>query len=489
MSSGATDAETATPSTQDDKYIVVRRLFVKLLALVYLAAFASLATQIVALAGAGGIYPLHTQLDLYANLSWPLRLARYPSVLWLNASDIALQTTAWLGCVLAILVLSDRFVRPGLILLFVLYLSLFHAGQIFMNFQWDYLLLEAGFLAIFLHGGGRTIIWLFRFVLFKLRFLSGISKLISGDTGWSGFTALHTYFETQPLPHLGAWYAHHLPDWLLRFGSGATLFVELVVPFFFFLPRRWRLVGATTTILWQLLIIATSNHNFFNLLTIALCLFLLDDKAITRWLPARFIAKSLTIELDRAYSPYLQRGVLLVALLVVSLSLALSAEMLLGRKMPAPVDDAVYALRPFRIANRYHVFPTMRTERLELVIEGSLDGQDWHEYQFRYKPGNITNPPGFIVPHQPRIDWMIWFVPGAPVFLDWFDRFLDRIMDNEPAVLQQFAFNPFPLKKPKALRVSVYRYRFTTPKERTASGAWWHREYLGPFFPLPGRDR
>ena len=488
MNSGV-KATAATPHPIDnDRYVVVGQLFVKLLALVYLVAFASLAPQILALAGSHGIYPLQTQLDLHTHLNWPQRLAAYPSVFWISASDFALQSAAWLGCILACMVLFGRFVRTGLIAMFVLYLSLFHAGQIFMNFQWDYLLLEAGFLAVFLDGGGRTVIWLYRLLLFKLRFLSGISKLASGDPGWSGLTALDTYFETQPLPHIGAWYAHQLPDWLLRFGSGATLAVELVVPFFFFLPRRWRIAGAVITVAWQLLIVATSNHNFFNLLTIALCLFLLDDKAVARRLPAKLVEKWRARRLNRRHSPFLQRSVLLIAVIAASMSAALTAEMLLGRKLPTPVDAALRALRPLRIVNRYHVFPTMRTERLELVIEGSSDGRRWREYEFRYRPGAVTAPPRFIVPHQPRIDWMIWFVPGGPYFLDWFDRFLDRLMDNEPVVVRQLAGNPFARQPPKALRISVFRYRFSSPSQRT-TGAWWTREYLGPFMPLPRRDR
>jgi uncharacterized membrane protein YphA (DoxX/SURF4 family) len=121
------------------------------------------------------------------------------------------------------------------------------------------------------------VVWLFRLLLFKLRFLSGLAKVISGDEGWRQLTALQHYFETQPLPHVGAWHAHQLPDWLLRVGTGGTLFVELIVPLFFLLPRRFRHAAAWLTILWQLLIIASSNHNFVNLLTIALCLFLFDD--------------------------------------------------------------------------------------------------------------------------------------------------------------------------------------------------------------------
>jgi hypothetical protein len=197
----------------------------------------SLAVQITALAGGQGIYPIAEQLSVTAESNGAWRFLAYPSIFWIAASDGALLAAAYGGCVLAVLLFAGWWERPVLVLLYLLYLSLFHAGQIFTNFQWDYLLLEAGFLAIFLRGGSRVVVWLFRWLLFRLRFLSGISKLLSGDPTWSGLTALSYYFETQPLPHAGAWYAHQLPEWLLRSGSGATLVVEILVPFLMFFPR------------------------------------------------------------------------------------------------------------------------------------------------------------------------------------------------------------------------------------------------------------
>ncbi|MFM1891104.1 MAG: hypothetical protein RLZ44_181, partial [Pseudomonadota bacterium] len=349
--------------------------------------------------------------------------------------------------------------------------------------------LEAGFLAIFLPGRGRLVIWLFRWLLFRLRLLSGLSKLTSGDAGWSGLTALGSYFETQPLPHIGAWYAHQLPDWLLRFGTGATLFVELVVPFFFFLPRRWRVTGATLTILWQLLIIATSNHNFFNLLTIALCLFLLDDRAVAALLPRRLAARWLAPGSQNRPSTLARGGALLSAVVIVPVSLALAYDMLQARPLPDAVRAVVDTVRPLHIVHRYHVFPTVDSERIELEIEGTADGVHWQPYRFRYKPGDPSTMTAFVVPHQPRIDWLMWFVPKSPVFLDWFDRFLGRLLAGEPTVLAQLAHNPFAAAPPQALRISWYRYRFTDPATRERTGNWWQREYLGPFFPLPARQQ
>ena len=472
------------------EYRLVAWLFLRLLALIYLAAFASLSVQILALAGAQGILPIAEQLESLAEQWGPLRFLAYPSLFWVASGDWALLAAAYAGCTLSLLLLAGWRERPVLILLYSLYLSLYHAGQIFTNFQWDYLLLEAGFLSIFLPGGSRLLVWLFRWLLFRLRFLSGISKLLSGDPGWSGLVALNTYFETQPLPHLGAWYAHQLPDWLLRLGTGATLVVEILVPFLMFFPRRWRFLAAWLTILWQVLIILTSNHNFFNLLTIALCLFLFDDQAVSLVLPKSWRDRG---EASRLLPEHPGRRVaiaaLAAALAIVPASLVSSAEMILrGREIPR-LGTWTDWVDQYRIANRYHVFPKIETWRIQIQIEGSLNGREWRPYRFRFRPEDPAEAPAFVVPHQPRLDWMLWFVPMSPLFMDWFERFLRRLLEGSPAVVGQLADAPFGDRAPRMLRVSLYRYRFSSPEERAQTGDWWRREYLGPFVHMPYLER
>jgi len=471
-------------------YRLVAWLFLRSLALVYLAAFGSLAVQITGLAGSEGIYPIAEQLASAAAGQGVSRFLAYPSVFWLASGDWALVAAAYGGCAAAILLFAGRCERPLLVLLYLLYLSLFHAGQVFTNFQWDYLLLEAGFLAIFLPRGSRVVVWLFRWLLFRLRFLSGISKLTSGDPTWSGLTALSFYFETQPLPHAGAWYAHRLPDWLLGAGTAATLVVEILVPFCMFLPRRWRLFAAWTTILWQLLILLTSNHNFFNLLTIALCLFLFDDQALRRVLPFSWQRRAAA---SGGLPPQPQRSQVIAALVAAALILPTSlieAAPTLGLGRP-PSWAATWGrwLEPFRIASGYHVFPTIDTERIQVEIAGSMDGKEWRPYRFRYWPDAPDRIPPFAVPHQPRLDWMLWFVPKGPFFLDWFQRFLARLQAGSGSVAGLLAAGPFGDQPPHLVRVDVYRYRFTTPEERAQSGDWWRREWLGPFYPLPAVGR
>jgi hypothetical protein len=468
-------------------YRIVSVVFLRLLALIYLIAFVSIGVQILGLVGAQGILPIREHLDYLGGAYGPERFWLVPTIFWLNASDWALQAAWMAGCIFALLLLFDRLARLSLVMLFILYLSLTHAGQLFMNFQWDYLLLEAGFLAIFLPGRSRLVVWLFRWLLFRLRFLSGASKLLSGDASWSSFTALHYYFETQPLPTPLAWYVHQAPDWLLRTGVGATFFVELIVPFFMLLPRPFRLFAAAATVLMQLLIMLTSNHNFFNLLTILLCLFLIDDRALGRLLPTRLRPSAPQPAPDRS-TAHPGRNLVLATMgsLLALVSLLQMGSFLSRKPLPGWAQALVEPVSAFRIVNKYHVFPVINTQRLELVIEGSADGEHWQPYVFRYRPGDPSRRPGWVIPHQPRLDWMMWFVPaGHPLNLMWFDRFAHRLLENARPVIRLLEHNPFPDAPPEQLRITLYRYRFTDCQTRSDTGDWWTREDLGPFWALP----
>jgi hypothetical protein len=470
-------------------YQLTSWLFLKGLALVYVAAFLSLAVQIDGLAGASGILPYHTLLEQQFIEQGYWAWLHIPTLFWFDSSDVALQGAAIAGALLGIfLLLGWGQQRIILILLFVLYLALYHAGQVFMSFQWDYLLLESGFLAIFLlNAPTRVVVFLYHWLLFRLRFLSGFSKLASGDPTWSQLTTLKYYFETQPLPHIGAWYAHQLPEWLLKAGTGFTLFAELVVPFFIFLPRPFRLAAAAITLSMQAVIIATSNHNFFNLLTILLCLFLLDDRIVSKLLPGR--VKEHIVNLIRQPGRILKPLLGTATLLIMVVSLTAMTSMLLNRPLP-PALETIARIGPnYGIGNIYHVFPVMQTERQELVIAGSYDGINWEPYQFRYKPGDLSVAPKFNIPHQPRLDWMMWFVPPQRWEVGyWFRDFLDKLQQNSPPVTALLAYNPFAGKPPpRFLRVSAFRYRFSSPKERERSGQWWQAEYLGEFPDVPPR--
>ncbi len=464
-----------------DEYRLTSWLFLKGLALIYFAAFLSLAVQIDGLAGPNGLLPFNelltnTYRDTGPNAWWLL-----PNVFWLDASDTALTGASYAGVILAAFLLIGRFQFFSLAGMFLLYLSLFHAGGIFLSFQWDTLLLETGFLAIFLQRGPTgLIIFLYHWLLFRFRFMSGFFKLESGDPAWSGLTALNTYFETQPLPHIGSWYMHQLPEIILKAGVLLTFATELIVPFFIFLPRPYRLFAAGITIFMQLLIIATSNHNFVNLLIILLSLFLLDDRIIARVLPTRLQWQIL----DQGKAATYPAKVLLSlsAILILSASLTTFYWRTTGNAIPDAIAKSTNITHRYGIGNIFHIFPTMQTERQELEIQGSYDGRNWQSYIFKYKPGPVARAPRFNVPHQPRLDWMMWFIPPQSGMDDfWFRQLLRRLREGSPQVLSLLEYNPFEQRPPRYLRVLSYRYHFTTPEQRKQTGNWWTREYLGVF--------
>ncbi|OOZ40497.1 hypothetical protein BOW53_07560 [Solemya pervernicosa gill symbiont] len=468
----------------DEGYQLTGWLFLRLLALIYASAFVSLTVQIEGLVGPSGILPMGEFLNFQFIRQGGLAWLSTPTLFWLDSSDTALFAATIAGFIFSMLLLFGLYERLSLILLFILYLSLYHAGQVFMNFQWDVLLLETGFLAIFLTKGVNGLsLLLFHLLLFRLRFLSGLSKIISEDPTWANLTTLQYYFETQPLPHFGSWFAHQLPHWLHVGGTAGVLIAELLIPFFIFLPRRFRITAAVVTIIVQLIIIATSNHNFVNLLTILLCLFLLDDRIIERIMPSRLRNHIFRqTEVARPTIPgRLIQGVTGGAIIVVSISMAL--KLFGGVTLNPQLQQFSQLGSRYGVGHVFHIFPNMQTERHELQIEGSYDGTDWQPYIFNYKPQVLDEKPAIHIPHDPRLDWMIWFVPPQnPQMTGWFHRFMWQLSKNEPKVTALLRENPFEGRAaPRYLRVLVYRYHFTDWQTKNVTGEWWQRKYLGEF--------
>ncbi len=480
------DVQADTGQSSFEAYQLVSAIFLRLLGVIYLIAFASLAVQIEGLVGSDGIIPIVDELARLEATVGTERFFQLPTLFWFNASDFSLVAACISGCIASLLIMFNRWQRTALLVAFVLYFSLHKASQPFLNFQWDGLLLETGFLALFLGTRTRIIIWLFRWLLFRLRFLSGLSKLTSGDPTWAGFTALNTYFEVQPLPNPLSWYAHQLPEWLLRTGTAGTLIVEILVPFMMFMPRRWRFAAAWITIFWQLLIILTSNHNWINLLTIVLCLFLFDDRAVRSVLPKRFHtiadmqpAQTSAIRGSGAFVT----GVL--AVFILSFNVAQFWSMTTRQPVSGSLGTVLGAIESYRLVNTYHVFPTMTTERVELELSGSYDGREWKQYRFKYKPEEPDENPPLVMPHQPRLDWQMWFVPLQTKQLPWFEQFVYALLNNASGATSLLQHNPFADAPPRFIRVDAVRYTFSTPEQREMTGNWWQREPLGPFLPLP----
>jgi predicted DCC family thiol-disulfide oxidoreductase YuxK len=465
------------------RYDLVSFLFLRLLGLVYLSAFVSFTVQAQGLIGSHGILPVTELVDGLADRLGAQRFFLMPTVFWINDGDAAIQVVGWAGAGLSLMLVFNLFPRLTLFLLYALYLSLFYAGQAFMSFQWDTFLLETGFVAFLMSLATTPSIWLARWLLFRFVFMSGVVKLLSDDPNWWNLSALSYHFLTQPLPTPLAWYAAQLPPGALKFATGGTFFVELILPFLIFCPRRLRFVSAFGILLLQGCILITGNYNWFNLQTMLLCLLLFDDAAVREILPRRLVR----LLQSRAENQAPRRAVTVVvsalAVLIVFCSLVQMDERFGGRppKGAQAVDNLI---EPLHLVSSYGLFAVMTTKRNEIIVEGSNDGAQWREYDFLYKPGDVMRGPRWNIPHQPRLDWQMWFAAlDDPRHLPWFTRFLERLLENEPTVTALLEKNPFPDKPPIYVRAQFYDYAYASSEEK-AVGRWWNRRLLGLYFPV-----
>jgi predicted DCC family thiol-disulfide oxidoreductase YuxK len=487
-------------SVELPSYLLTRWLFLRSLALVYLVAFVSLWVQVDGLIGSQGILPVKRYLDLVREQVGARGYWVVPTLTWLDSSDGALHLLCGGGVLLAALLFFGVTPRLCLLGLWAAYLSLAHAGQVFLSFQWDTLLLETGFLAIFFAPGNLlpglrrekppswAFLWVLRWLLFKLMFASGLVKLWSGDETWWDLTALEYHYWTTCLPTWTGWHVHQLPALLHRSSVAIMFVIELAIPFLIFCPRRLRLASFYPLVALQLGIIATGNYGFFNLNTIVLCLLVLDDSVLRRHLPARW-SEGLTGR-PRRRGNLRRRLAATVAVLLFLLSLSVVTARFLGRDfLPAPVLQVQSWVRPFRSVNNYGLFANMTTHRREIILEGSNDGRAWEPYEFRWKPGDPARRPAFVQPHMPRLDWQMWFAAlGDYRRNPWLIRCMQQILADSPAVLGLLAENPFPDAPPRYLRAVVYDYRFTDGAARKAEGTWWQREPRGLYAPVLRRS-
>jgi len=481
-------------------------LFVRALGVTYLIAFASLAVQVVGLAGRNGILPAEAFLEAVRAQFGPARYWDVPTLFWwTGAGDGMLRAACWAGAAVGAAVAAGFAPRAGLALAWLLYLSLATVCRTFLNFQWDALLLEAGFLALLVAPGGlrrtlaaapdprRWALFLVRFLLFRLMFSSGVVKLASGDAAWWDLRALDVHYMTQPIPTWTAWYAHQLPHAVQAVSTAIMFVIELVAPWLIFAPRRLRLASFAALAGLQVLIAATGNYAFFNLLTLALCLAVVDDAvwpaALRRRLgPAVATADPAAAVATAAWPARVRRiaVAMIVTLLVAIPTAAMTARWRLALPWPSVVTGLAEALQPLRIANAYGLFAVMTPTRPEIVVEGSDDGTTWQAYEFRWKPGDLGRAPAFVAPHQPRLDWQMWFAALSDLRRQpWLQNFLVRLLQGSPEVLALVERNPFPGRPPRQIRAVLYDYRFTDLATRRATGAWWEREALRLYAP-PG---
>ncbi|WP_142001681.1 lipase maturation factor family protein [Amycolatopsis cihanbeyliensis] len=460
----------------DADYWTSRLVFQRLLAALYLVAFLSAANQFRALLGEHGITPIPRFLR-----SVPFR--RAPSVFHLHYSDRFFAVLAWTGVLVSgalLLGLADAApVWLALLLWAVpwaLYLSIVNVGQVWYGYGWESLLVETGFLAIFLGPAHVAppvlVLWLMRWLLFRVEFGAGLIK-IRGDPCWRDLTCLYYHHETQPIPGPLSWYFHHLPKPLHKVEVLASHLAQLVVPFALFAPQPIATAAAAIVIVTQAWLMLSGNFSWLNAVTIVLALSVVDDSVFAPLLPNP--PGNLT-------DPPLWHLALVFA--VVALVMVLSYQPV--RNLLSRRQLMNYSFTSLRLVNTYGAFGSIGRTRHEVVIEGTRDTEltedtAWREYEFKGKPGDPYRRPRQVAPYHLRLDWQLWFAAlSAQQARGWLPGLAAKLLAGDRDTLKLVARDPFPGSSPRFLRATLYRYRFTTWRERGESGAWWVREPVSP---------
>lgn len=480
-------------ASPDPDFALSRRIFLRGLALVYAVAFLSFGVQAHGLVGSEGVLPASDLLEAAGERLGAAAFWRVPTLLWLDASDAAI-TGVWVVGVVASGALAIGFAPRALLgLLWLLYLSLASASQIFLSYQWDALLLEAGLLAIFLAPSGwrlrsrddpgpsRAALWLERWLLFRLLFLSGAVKLVSGDPSWRDLTALTYHYWTQPLPTAWSPVFHELPLALHVASALGTFVLELAVPFLIFGRRTARLAAAAAIVLFQLAINISGNYGFFGFLTVVLCVLLIDDAVFHR--PGRPGTGAAPSAPGPSRARIGMTAVLFTGAFLVTSAAAL-ARLAPRHPFTGALRPVLAATAPLRSFNAYGLFAVMTRDRPEILLEGSRDGVRWETYDFPFKPDRPEQPPRFVPFHMPRLDWQMWFAAlSSCARSPWVLSLQRRLLEGAGPVRALFADVPFPEDVPRYVRARLFRYRFAPASER-AEGRWWRREALGPYCPV-----
>ena len=494
-------------------HFIARWLFLRAMGLIYFSAFFALLFQVRGLIGSAGILPAADYLQEAGRLG-ALRFWYVPTLLWISRSDHMLMAMCWAGLVASIILIANVWPRAMLLVCFACFLSFVSAAQDFSGYQSDGMLLEAGFLSLFLgpsgffpglgvrHPPARAAMFLLLWEWFRIYFESGVVKLASGDPTWRNLTAMYEYYQNGPLPTWIGWYLQHLPNWFHVATAAATLGMELVLVWMAFLPRRWKIACFFLVTAWQIGVIATANYTFLNYLVLSLAIFLLDDSFLRRFVPRRWRA-GLACGVDAhredgeggvseqdgqtregfRWWASVRTATFAVVLSWIFYATAVPVVQMSWREAPLPLRPVV-ALEPFRIANQYGLFAVMTPHRYEIEFQGSNDGEHWVAYPFGYKPQEVKERPRIYAPYQPRFDWNLWFASlGSWQQNLMVPRTEELLLEGNRDVLGLFAGNPFPDAPPRFVRTVIWQYWFSTMQEKRTEGFWWRRRLLGEYAP------
>ena len=475
-------------------YVLTRSVLLRGLGFIYVVAFAILVRQVEPLIGSRGLLPVAPFLEqVWRHFGGALAFLRLPTLFWLHSSDVTLKLAAWLGLALGAVVLGGFANVPILVLLWALYLSFVHVGQIFYGYGWDILLCETGFLAVFLAPLWRPrlsrsaepppviVIVLFRWLTFRLMLGAGLIKL-RGDSCWRDLTCLDFHYETQPNPGPLSYYFHFMPEWTHRAGVLFNHFAEVIAPFGVFGPRRLRIFAGAVIVAFQTILILSGNLSFLNWLTILVALACFDDGVFERVLPAGWRGRVETLRQALGEPSRARRATsFAIAALVGVLSFGPVVNLLSAHQH---MNDS---FNPFEFVNTYGAFGSIERERHEVVISATLgDPRDehavWREYEFPCKPGDVRRPPCLVTPYHYRLDWQMWFA-GLSNFEQepWIVHLAYQLLRGDPLPRTLLAKDPFDGRAPRAVRALLYTYRFARGRP---NGQYWERtldsEYLLP---------
>ena len=484
---GSTRTGAAVEWLGAEEYWLARWLFQRALGAIYVLAFVAVVHQWRGLLGDDGLTPARRFVER-------MGLRQSPSVFHWRYSDGAVVAAGWLGIGLSLAAVLG-FTESGpivvsmgtWIVLWALYLSLLNIGQVWYAFGWESLLVEAGFLAIFLGPADVAppllVIWLLRWLLFRVEFGAGLIKL-RGDPCWRDLTCLEYHHETQPMPNPLSWYFHHLPRWAHRIEVGANHVTQLAIPFLVFTPQPIASIGGTVIVVTQTYLMVSGNFAWLNALTLVLGFTALNGGFLDALLPASPPA-------DLA-APPVWFGALAVALT----ALVAVRSVPVVRNLLSPGQAMNRSFDALRLVNTYGAFGSITKTRYEIAVEGTLDDPadpfaEWREYGFKGKPTDVRCRPPQVAPYHLRLDWLMWFaaMSPSPGFRDrWFLPFLEALLSANPRVLALLRDDPFDGEPPRAVRALRYRYRFASSPERRDDGAWWTRDPVGTYVPAITRS-
>ena len=467
---------------QAPDYWLTRLVIERALGAIYFVAFLVALNQFRPLLGERGLLPVPVFLG-------HVRFMQAPSLFHAGYSDARLLVVSWSGLVLSLaVVLGVPDIAPPVASLLIwfalwaLYLSIVNVGQIFYSFGWETLLLEAGFLAIFLGAGPTVPAWplilLFRWLVFRVEFGAGMIKL-RGDRCWRDLTCLFYHHETQPMPNPLSWFFHHIPKPLHRVEVLGNFFAQLVVPFFLFAPQPLASVAGLVIVLTQAWLVLSGNFSWLNFLTMTLALSAFDYRALSLVLHVRYF----TITPLPIWWQWL-------AVAVTILVLVLSYRPL--RNLISTHQVMNTSFDPFHLVNTYGAFGSVTKVRFEIIVEGTSDpaAGDWKPYEFKGKPGDSRRVPRQYAPYHLRLDWLMWFAAmESPLHHRWFLAFLVKLLEGDRPTLKLLHHDPFPGHAPVAVRANLYRYRFSSWTELRRDRVWWLREPAGEYLPAVTLDQ